>query len=47
MRHIRLKHVREFNDFMEDFRKKFIETYTVEERLAGLSTEEILAKLSH
>ena len=46
MRHEELRHLPQFTTSMEEITKRILDSFTIEERLAGLSHEEILAKLS-
>jgi hypothetical protein len=46
MRHEKLRHLPQFTTSMEEITKSILDSFTIEERLAGLSLAEILAKLS-
>ena len=46
MRHEKLRHLPQFTTSMEEIEKRILNSFTIEERLAGLSPEERLAGLS-
>jgi hypothetical protein len=46
MKHSELRNLPEFTQDMDEIRRRLLEGYTVEERLEGLSTEEIRRRLS-